>query len=322
MRYLSALAVLVLSTAVAMAQKTDSPVRSRLALALRADAPAAGCKNAPMGGNCPTNARCCSGAGYCGSDPSFCAEACNAAGSFAADSCWPLPMAKVLEDDFSNKSRLVDISQFNGFPDTADWVIDRSPTTANHADITDDGFLRLKLNRIQKHPDTGGGIGATIHASRWMKYGTIEARLKTASNQPGPVSSFILISPISGDEIDFEIVGKDATDVQTNFYYKVQPDHPVDYAHGMHINVNNDTSLDFHVYKLEWTPEKMVWSFDGEVKRTSTVADAAGSFPDSPMRVAFGLWDGGYGNPGMSFSSFCVFVSFQCFNDSFFFDPG
>ncbi|KAG0057169.1 hypothetical protein BGZ83_001112 [Gryganskiella cystojenkinii] len=298
MRYISALAVLVLSTAMTMASPTDSPVRSKLAHVLRADALAAGCKNSPMGGNCLSNAPCCSSAGYCGSDPSFCAEACNAAGSFAADSCWPLPMAKVFQDDFSNKSRLVDISQFNGFPDTADWVIDRSPTKLNHADITDDGFLRLKLNRIEKHPETGGGIGATVHQSRWLKYGTIEARLKTASNLPGPVSSFIMISPISGDEIDIEIVGKDPTDVLTNFYYKVSPGHPVDYQNGGHTMVNLDTTADFHIYKIEWTPEKMEWSFDGQVKRTTLVADAKGSFPDTPLRVAFGLWDGGYGNEG------------------------
>ncbi|KAF9345987.1 hypothetical protein BGX34_004299 [Mortierella sp. NVP85] len=207
-------------------------------------------------------------------------------------------MAVNLEDNFKDKSKMVAINDYNGFPNTADWVIDRSPGTQPHAVITDDDKLVLKLNRLEKHPETGGGIGGTIHSTRWMKYGTIEARFKTAANVPGPVSSFILISPVSGDEIDFEVVGKDSTDMQTNFYYKVQPGRPVNYAHGKHINVGIDTSADYHTYKLEWTETEMKWYFDGELKRTTTVSDAKGEYPDTPMRVAFGLWDGGYGNEG------------------------
>ncbi|KAI1307379.1 hypothetical protein EDD11_004463 [Mortierella claussenii] len=305
MRSLSVLAILVLSTATAAAQQAPPRPESlynpdiasqRMKQAL-ATVPS-GCKNSPFGGNCPQNSPCCSGAGYCGSDPSFCAEACQPSGSFAADSCWPLPMAVTLQDDFKDKSKMVSVKDYNGFPSTADWVIDRTPGTGEHAVITVDDKLLLKLNRIEKHPETGGGIGATVHSTRWMLYGTIEARLKTASNQPGPVSSFILISPTSGDEIDFEIVGKDATDMQTNFYYKVQPGHPVDYTHSQHINVEVDTTVDYHVYKLEWTPTEMKWYFDGVLKRTTLASEVVGSYPDTPMRVAFGLWDGGYGNEG------------------------
>ncbi|KAF9917826.1 hypothetical protein BX616_011178 [Lobosporangium transversale] len=305
MRSLSALTILLLSAAIATAQQAHgqpealinpdmTSQRPKLALATSPT----GCKNSPFGGNCPSDAPCCSGAGYCGSDPSFCAEACQASGSYAPDSCWPLPMAVNLHDEFANKSRMVSILDFNGFPDTADWVIDRTPGTQAHAVITDDQKLVLKLNRIEKHPETGGGIGATVHASRWMKYGTIEARIKTASNQPGPVSSFILISSTSGDEVDFEVVGKDPTDVQTNFYYKVQPGHEVNYGNAKHIDVGVDTSLDYHTYKLEWTETEMKWYFDDVLKRTTAAVEAVGQYPDTPMRAAFGLWDGGYGNEG------------------------
>ncbi|KAF9304307.1 hypothetical protein BGZ74_001890 [Mortierella antarctica] len=295
---IGSLSILVLSAAIAAAQ-TPNPLPESLSnpdlhrtskVSLAVSQP--GCLHSPMGGNCPDSAPCCSSAGYCGSDPSFCAEACNAGGSFAPDSCWPLPMAVNIHDEFTDKNKMVDIRNFNGFPSTADWVIDRSAGSKPHAEITADQKLVLRLNRVEKHPTTGGGIGATVHSSRWMKYGTIEARLKTASNQPGPVSSFILISPISGDEIDFEIVGKDPTDMQTNFYYKVQPGRDVNYGFAEHINVDLDTSADYHTYKLEWTATEMKWYFDG------LASAAAGNYPDTPMRVAFGLWDGGYGNPG------------------------
>ncbi|KAF9286438.1 hypothetical protein BGZ68_002910 [Mortierella alpina] len=312
MARLAILALLALSAALAAAQQTPPPVSSVPSIGLpesifnpeiayqrsKIVMAATGCKNSPFGGNCPAESPCCSGAGFCGSDPSFCAEACQASGSFAADSCWPLPMAVNLRDEFKDKSRMVNIKDFNGFPSTADWVIDRTPGTGVHAVITDDDKLVLKLNRAEKHPETGGGIGATVHSSRWMKWGTIEARLKTAANQPGPVSSFILISPTSGDEIDFEVVGKDPTNMQTNFYYKVQPGREVSYAHGQHINVEVDTSADYHTYKLEWTSTEMKWYFDGVLKRTAAASEVVGSYPDTPMRVAFGLWDGGYGNEG------------------------
>ncbi|KAG0261596.1 hypothetical protein BGZ95_004199, partial [Linnemannia exigua] len=178
MRCIPTISVLVLSATLAAAQQTPQPeslnnpafalVRSKVAAALTSTGT---CKNAPGGGSCPQNAPCCSGAGFCGSDPAFCADDCQASGSFAADSCWPLPMAINLDDQFKDKSRM-------------------------HAVIEND-HLVLKLNRVEKHPTTGGGIGATVHSSRWLKYGTIEARLKTASNMPGTVSSFILISPTS-----------------------------------------------------------------------------------------------------------------------------
>ncbi|KAF8944308.1 hypothetical protein BGZ47_004418 [Haplosporangium gracile] len=308
MRYISTISALVLSATLAVAQTSPAPgqpeslfnpdfalARSKVASALTSTGT---CKFAPGGGSCPQNAPCCSGAGYCGSDPAFCADNCQVIGSFAADSCWPLPMAVNLDDQFKDKSRMVHIKDFNGFPTTADWVVDRSPGTREHAVITDDDKMVLKLNRVEKHPETGGGIGATVHSSRWIKYGTIEARIKTASSMPGTVSSFIMISPISGDEIDFEVVGKDPSDVQTNFYYRVQPGNKVDYSHGVHINVNLDTSLDYHTYRLDWTPTEMKWWFDGELKRTTLASEVVGSYPDTPMRIAFGIWDGGYGNKG------------------------
>jgi beta-glucanase (GH16 family) len=218
-------------------------------------------------------------------------------------------MAVNLDDQFNDKARLVHIKDFNGFPNTADWVVDRSPGTREHAVIENDKLV-LKLNRVEKHPTTGGGIGATVHSSRWMKYGTIEARLKTASNMPGTVSSFILISPISGDEIDFEVVGKDPSDMQTNFYYRVQPGNKVDYSHGVHVNVGLDTSLDYHTYRLDWTPTEMKWWFDGELKRTTLASEVVGSYPDTPMRIAFGIWDGGHGEKGKTF--FCdILASFS-----------
>lgn len=54
---------------------------------------------------------------------------------------------------------------------------------------------------------------------RWMLYGTVSARIKTASRSGGIVSSFIFRNAVTGDEIDYEWVGKDPQEVQSNYYW-------------------------------------------------------------------------------------------------------
>jgi beta-glucanase (GH16 family) len=52
-----------------------------------------------------------------------------------------------------------------------------------------------------------------------MLYGTVSARIKSGSLGGGIISSFIFRSSLTGDEIDYEWVGKDSTEVQSNYYW-------------------------------------------------------------------------------------------------------
>lgn len=53
------------------------------------------------------------------------------------------------------------------------------------------------------------------------------------------------------DEIDFEWVGGQLEEVQTNIFYRGQSD----YKFGGKHTVSSDTSQNSHEYKIEWNPE-------------------------------------------------------------------
>lgn len=54
-----------------------------------------------------------------------------------------------------------------------------------------------------------------------MLYGTVSARIKSGSPSGGIVSSFIYRNAVTGDEIDYEWVGKRPNEVQSNYYWVI-----------------------------------------------------------------------------------------------------
>jgi beta-glucanase (GH16 family) len=95
------------------------------------------------------------------------------------------------------------------------------------------------------------------------------------------------------DEIDFEWVPKNqaqATQVQANWYYRGEAIFNVNFQD---YNTNTPTYEDFHTYRVDWTPEKIDWSVDGQVFYTQTKAELGNNgtrFPATPMRISFGVW--------------------------------
>lgn len=61
-----------------------------------------------------------------------------------------------------------------------------------------------------------GTVGTLLSSTHYVWYGKISATLLT-SKGAGVVTAFILMSD-SKDEIDYEFVGVDLQDAQTNFY--------------------------------------------------------------------------------------------------------
>ncbi|KAJ1997188.1 putative glycosidase CRH2 [Coemansia thaxteri] len=139
------------------------------------------------------------------------------------------------------------------------------------------------------------GFGATVSASHTIQYGRVTARVKTASVAPGVVSSFIIRNDQTGDEIDFEWVGKAPSQVQTNYYFN----NILDYTKMVPYDVGADSSADFHDYTIDWSAGAVVWLVDGKVIRTVNRQDTYNAanntfaFPASEARVAFSIWDGG-----------------------------
>ncbi|KAI8597420.1 concanavalin A-like lectin/glucanase domain-containing protein, partial [Dissophora ornata] len=164
------------------------------------------------------------------------------------------------------------------------------------------------------------GLGSVVSTTRFMQYGKVTARIKTGSTSPGVVSAFIIRNEDPGDEIDFEIVGRDPTGAQTNFYYQTPPGMEasmIDYSNSRKEPLNTNTALDFHEYEIEWMPDYLLWKVDGRVVRsvlrneTKDDVDALGApvidqatgqhvkrYPSTPARIQFGIWDGGQGSQG------------------------
>jgi len=180
-------------------------------------------------------------------------------------------------------------------------------------------FFKCSLNwgdlRDLVKTQSGGGFGATVSSTRWNKYGTFTAKFKSGSSGPGIVTAFLLSNPALGEEISFEITGKDPKKIITNYYRRVMPHHD-DGSHGhghsgnghhyQHshlvpheesIIIKKDTSAQELVYKIEWTESMIRWSVDGKVLRTVNVKDptvhSEGGVPENMMQLQLTVWDAG-----------------------------
>jgi len=218
---------------------------------------------------CPESAPCCSEYGFCGSG-AFCLGGCNPLQSFNATSCAPNPICISNQYTFGDQNRLVDTASFNGDPATADWTTGGQPLYQN-------GNIILTLAK--------GSGGTKISTTRYVYYGKMTARLRT-SRGAGVVSSFITMSNVK-DEIDWEWVGKNTLQGQSNFFYRGT----LDYTHSAVHSITNDSWGNWHDYTIDWTQDSITWLIDGTPVRTQNRSN--GQFPSTPSRLQLGIWDAG-----------------------------
>lgn len=110
--------------------------------------------------------------------------------------------------------------------------------------------------------------------------------------QPAPgvgvVSSAVMQSD-DLDEIDWEWLGGDNSQVQSNYFSKGQT---TTYNRGaFHANPGNQAG--FHTYSIDWTANQIAWQIDGTTVRTLTPDSAQGQYPQTPMMLKIGAWSGG-----------------------------
>ena len=91
------------------------------------------------------------------------------------------------------------------------------------------------------------------------------------------------------DEIDWEWLGAQDNQVQTNYFGKGQTG---SYNRAA-IETVEDSQDTFHTYTIVWTPTQIVWSIDGTTVRVLNEADADGQYPQTPMQLKIGAWSGG-----------------------------
>ncbi|KAI4143109.1 MAG: hypothetical protein LQ340_007113 [Diploschistes diacapsis] len=128
----------------------------------------------------------------------------------------------------------------------------------------------------------------TLSSNWYIMFGHYDIVLKAASGQ-GAISSVVLLSD-DLDEIDFEFLGAQDNNVQTNYFGK-----------GITGNYDREITVPvaspqetFHTYSVDWTAEAITWSIDGNVMRTLTPQTAdTNQYPQTPMRMKIGTWPSG-----------------------------
>ncbi|ODV77770.1 glycoside hydrolase family 16 protein, partial [Suhomyces tanzawaensis NRRL Y-17324] len=225
---------------------------------------------------CPQDKPCCSQYGECGTG-SYCANGCNIKNSYNLTSCVPMPRMGSFDTHFDDKDKLRLQTSYLGNSSDSDWLY------SGWIDNNDDALL------FEMPKNSGGSV---ISSSKYLWYGRIKATLKT-SHLPGVVTSFILYSDVE-DEIDFEFVGNNMTNAQSNFYSQGALDYTRAKSYGL-----SDTMENWHTYEIDWQEETIDWYIDGNKVRTldkkSTYNETSKkySFPQTPSRIQMSLWPGG-----------------------------
>ncbi len=126
--------------------------------------------------------------------------------------------------------------------------------------------------------------GAEYRTKEYYHYGYFETSMKAIKND-GVVSSFFTYTgPYDEDpwdEIDIEVLGKDTTKVQLNYYTNGVGNHEYMYDLGF------DASQGFHTYGFDWQPDKITWYVDGKAVYT-----AYNDIPKTAGKIMMNTWPG------------------------------
>ena len=129
------------------------------------------------------------------------------------------------------------------------------------------------------------GDNPQLTSNFYIMFGHVEWVLKAAPGT-GIVSSAVLQSDCL-DEIDWEWLGGDDSQVQSNTFGKGIASG----QGGFHAASNNHDQ--FHTYTLDWTADQIVWQVDGVTVRALTASSSGSTYPQTPMHVKMGIWAGG-----------------------------
>ncbi|KXN72949.1 glycoside hydrolase family 16 protein [Conidiobolus coronatus NRRL 28638] len=229
---------------------------------------------------CPKSAPCCSTYGSCGATFEYCGIGCDAEGSFKPASCLKPPVCESKKYDFKDANRMKDLKEYDGNFLKTDFL------TSGNVEIKD-GQLWLEMTKEG---------GAKMSLARYAQYAKITASMRT-SRTKGVISSFITMSDVK-DEIDWEFVGNNLNEGQTNVFYRGN----IDYTKGKKHAIEKNTFNSSIAYTIDWTENNINWMVDGKVvrsyKKEDSIKDDIIAFPSTPSRIEFGIWNGGAGAEG------------------------
>lgn len=153
------------------------------------------------------------------------------------------------------------------------------------------GIMTITLDKKEcpancdEYPYVSGEYRTTAEK---YSYGYYETRMKAAKG-PGLVAgTFFTYAGVYGErshnEIDFEVLGNDPTQVQLNYYYAGKGK---DQENKEMINLGFDASKDFHNYGFIWKPNSIEWYIDGK-----RVHKATKDIPQKPCKIMVNFWPG------------------------------
>jgi beta-glucanase (GH16 family) len=133
------------------------------------------------------------------------------------------------------------------------------------------------------------GDSPTIQSNDYIFFGHIDVVMQVSPGT-GIVTTIVLESD-DLDEVDWEALGGDDAQIQTNYFGK---GNTTTYDRGGFAAVTSPQTT-FHTYSLDWTNERLEWSIDGKVVRTLNYGDAVGgkNYPQTPSTVRIGTWAAG-----------------------------
>ncbi|CAI7669726.1 unnamed protein product [Penicillium pancosmium] len=226
--------------------------------------------------SCPKEYPCCS-EGTCDTG-TYCLGGCDPRMSYSLDACTPKAVGQDRTFSWSNLDNAALNTKYLGNASESDWEYSGSPKLK-------DGNIILTMPQ--------NSVGTLVSSTHYMWYGKIAADVKSSRGK-GVVTGFILMSDVK-DEIDFEWVGSDLENVQTNFYFQGI----TNYTNGDTLPTSDNTYSSWHHYEIDWTPQAIKWSVDGTVKRTLTKKSTWNAtanryeYPQTPSRMQLSLWPAG-----------------------------
>ncbi|KAF2737659.1 hypothetical protein EJ04DRAFT_430525 [Polyplosphaeria fusca] len=229
------------------------------------------------GSKCPEDSPCCSAYGQCGVG-AFCLGGCDPKFSHSLESCHHGPSCKSGDFKLSGLDDVQSIDKYLGDASKINWQSQGKP-------VIYDNSLLLTMAE--------GTVGTLLASTHYVWYGKICAKMTTSQGK-GVVTAFIMMSDVK-DEIDFEFVGVDINNAQSNFYSQGV----TNYENSANLTVTDDTVSHVHNYCIDWKPDTLDWYIDDEklrsLKRTDTWNATSGRFdyPQTPSRIMLSLWPAG-----------------------------
>lgn len=129
-------------------------------------------------------------------------------------------------------------------------------------------------------------------SKRLFMHGQFEAEIKAARGS-GMVTGFFLHRELPRQEIDIELLGRDPCAMLVNVYFNPGDDGAaIGYGYRgspFRIELDFDTTADFHTYSIDWQVDRIAWYVDGRLVHERLSWDPT-PIPHLEMRLHANLW--------------------------------